>query len=741
MAGLLPDSSVGNVTGLSGDRVSSTDDNLGASPTSFSESLNDNQQDERPTATIIRIHGDKITIEDGASQPKPAPESQNFDDNIAELLDEGDLHEIAQDLLMGIEADIRSRSEFVQNYIKGLDYLGIKMQNQSATRGRRSTAKVYHPALQWACTKFQSSARAELLPASGPCKVVEWAEETAGSDEIARDLEMDMNWYLTAGAPEYYPDMDRGFYYLGYGGTLYKKIYRCPLRQRPVSDCVFIPELIVSPEASSLETALRITHDIGDMTDYDIQQLMDQGIYRQITLMPATTDENQIRRKEREISGKRETQDRPQDMPHRIFETYAFLDLSRFGHAEKGQPKAKRLGSPLSSASTYATGALPLPYKVSIDKDTRTILEIRRNWKQTDKRMRRRRTFIEYAMIPGMGTLNYGYLHLLGNLVQALTALTRLTVDAGMFANFPGGVRLKGARADTNEINPAPGEWAMLDVPVDDIRKALMAMPYKGPDATIFNLITHFEELVQQLVGAVEMSEGEGKTHIPVGTMMAMVEQQTVVMQAVHKRLHTAQAQELSALKDLFAENPSDLVEMENRSGRIWTEEMFANMSLVPASDPNVPSQVHRIMQATALATLAQSQPGLYDIVKVNKRILQAIGISDGQSYMNQAAVANGGAPPKGPDPEMVEKQLDFKEHQQEQQFQQQKVLAEGALREKELLQESQSQQADRANRLQIAKIKLAGDVMKVKATDHQHSGEGLMPQGFGGQQFSPGDS
>ncbi len=713
MAGLLPDSSVGNVTYLGGARMQSPDDEI-ASP-----SL-------RPTATIIRINGDKITIEDGVPAQDEVRQSTNFDDNIAELLSESSLAEIAQDLLDGIESDIRSRQEFVQNYMKGLDYLGIKMQNQGVTRGRKSTAKVFHPALQWACTKFQSSARTELLPASGPCKVVEWNQETAQTDDVARDLEMDMNWFLTVGAPEYYPDMDRGLYYLGYGGTLYKKIYRCPLRQRPASDCVYIPELIVSPEASSLETAQRITHDIGEMTDRDVQKLMDQGVYRQIALMPATTDENQIRKKEREISGKRESSDRPQDMPRRIFECYTFLDLSPYGHKEKGRPKAKRLGSPLSSSSPVE---LPVPYKVSIDRDSREVLEIRRNWKQGNRRFARRRTFVEYAMIPGMGTLNYGYLHLLGNLVQALTALTRMTVDAGMFSNFPGGVRLRGARTDTNEINPAPGEWALLDVPVDDIRKALMAMPYKGPDATVFNLITHFEQLVQQLVGAVEMNEGEGKTHIPVGTMMAMVEQQTVTMQAVHKRLHTAQAAEFAALKELFAENPDDLVEMESRSGRMWTEEMFENVSLVPASDPNVPSQVHRIMQATALATLAQSQPGLYDTVKVNKRILHAIGISDGESYMNPAAVANAGKPPQPPpNPMLQEKMLDAQEHQKDQQFQQQKVMAEGALREKELQQESANQAADRESRLQIAKLKLTGDMMKAQQ-------DKFSPSNFGPEQ------
>lgn len=676
--------------------------------------------------TRISIDGDNITIVDG---PKGADEGESaFDDNLAEKLSAGDLSTIAADLLEGVEADIQYKAEFVANYNKGLEFLGISLAKQGTSRGgKRSTSKVYHPALQYACTKFQSAARAELLPSTGPCKVWNAGDETDIRNTLAEDLEEDLNWYLVSAAPEYYPDMDRGLYYLGYGGTLYKKIYRCPLRQRPVSDSVYLTELHISPEATSLGTAQRITHDIGDLTVDDIRVLIDLGVYREVELGMPQDDNNQVREQERVVSGKKPKITRSEDIPYQLYEVYTFLDLSQYGIKESGQPKAASLNV------TRESTRLPLPYRITIEVNSRQVLEIRRNWKEDDDRFQRRTTFIEYAMIPGMGGMNYGYLHLLGNTVQALTALLRISIDAGMFSNFPGGVRSKGARTDTNEINPGPGEFVPIDAIADDVRKSIMPLPYKEPSMVILQMIQYLEGNIQKIIGSLEFAAGEGRTHIPEGTMAAMVEQQTQTMVAIHKRLHSSQQQELVTLKELFGEHPQDLVRMGNKSGRLWTVDMFNDFSLVPASDPNIPSQAHRVLQIQGLVELVKANPQFYNLMEVNRRALKGLGIADIDKLLQPAPQQ---PPPQNPAMEVARLQAEE---------QKQKQILEGQIRMKELAFESKDRQADRDSREKVAQVKLQADMMKLQHQDAKYTGTGIVPRkfAFGGvvQGFAAGGS
>lgn len=717
MPGLIPD--VGNANALAGFRMQPPDGISAEIP------------DEKSSATIIRINGDEITVEEAVDTRDTnlalSDRSANFDANLAERLSDDDLNQIGSELLEGIESDIRARADFIANYRKGLDYLGLNLTNQGTSRGKRTTAKVTHPALQWACVKFQSGVRAELLPAAGPVKVWNTGEDSPERNSIASDLEKDMNWYLTVAAPEYYPDTDRGYYYLGYGGTVYKKVYFCPIRQRPVSDCVYLPDMVVSPEASAMQTAIRITHDIGDMTNDDMIRYMSLGIYRETPLTTPVVDDNTLRKAEKEVIGIRPTLGREEDTPYRVFECYTYLDLSKYGIREPGQPKAVIDNNGISSRA-------PLPYRVTIERDSRTVLEIRRNWQKGDRTFQRKRVFIEYAMVPGMGNANYGYLHLIGNMTQALTALLRLTIDAGMFSNFPGGVRLKGARADTNEINPAPGEFANLDVPLDDIRKAIMAMPYKEPSQVLLALINQLEKQCQSLMGALEFGVGEGKTHIPMGTMLAMIEQQTQNMAAVHKRLHAAQMQEFIALKEVFAQNPESLVRLGNISGRLWSPQMFEDLTLVPAADPNIPSQSHRLMQIAAAVELAKANPADFNIQALEKLALRSLGFSRPDDFMNH----NPAPPPPSPDAQAKMAQAEEKRasiqlqaRQQEQQLAKQQL--EGQMRVRELQLQEQNDAADRESREKIAALKFETEKLKVQAGDRQFNGQGLQVRGYAG--------
>ncbi|MDE2096334.1 MAG: hypothetical protein KGL39_03745 [Patescibacteria group bacterium] len=657
---------------------------------------------EMPMLRIV-TNGDKTEVEFGADEQTEARES-DFDENLAEHIPNS-LSQIALDIIEGIDSDEQSRQGWVENYVNGLDLLGLKIETQSVARGRRSTSKVRHPLLLWSIIQFQAQSRGEMLPAAGPAKVTKKiGDDSQESNAAATDLERDINYYLTVSAPEYYPDTDRMLFYLGYGGTAFKKIYRCPVRQRPVSESVYLPDLIVSNDATDLENAERVTHRI-EMMKRQLRRLQLDGIYRDVELQQPAPMEDKIRQKERDIQGRRQSStNRPQDMPYTIYECYCFIDLAPYGLIENGAPKG-----------------LPLPYRITVDRDSRTVLEIRRNWREGDEQYRRRRMFVKFGLVPGMGFLDLGFLHLLGNQTKALTALWRVLIDSGIFSAAPAGIRLKGARADTNEINPGPGEFAPLDVPVDDIRKALMALPYKEPSNVLLEMIQMLQIEGQKIVGTLLQESGEGRTNIPVGTIMAMIEQQTQVMASVHKRLHAAQQEELILLKELFAENPEDLWRFSrNQPARRWqTAEEFANYELVPASDPNVPAQLHRTMQAQFIAQLATNPvTGPYfNQLAVLQRQLASVGVGDPQSLLNM----NGPPPSAGPTPADQIKLAQVQQRAQESQQQLALEQSKEQTRLKEIALESADRAADRSSRERVAVIKAHGDMANLAAQTQMH--------------------
>jgi hypothetical protein len=653
-------------------------------------------------AVEIEVDGETgdVTIRDPAA-PK-APQGRGFDDNLAETLDAAALGRIAETLLRGIEADERSRREMLEQYTRGMDLLGLKLEGDAAGfaagQGGKTISRIRHPILLWACVRFQSGARNELLPAAGPVKVRIDGAEDGAKDELAKDFERDFNHYLTVTASEYYPDTDRGLFYLGYGGTLFKKVYRCPLRERPVSECVYMPDLIVSNDATDLANAQRVTHRF-EMAPATLERLKASGFYLDVALVPpaeAALAAQPAKQKEGQIAGVQPQRDQPEDKQHTIYECYSDIDLAPLGHKE---PAAR-------------AGQL-LPYRVSIDHDSRKVLEIRRNWQAGDAGFARRKRFVKYGLIPGFGFYDYGYLHLIGNHTKALTALWRLVIDAGMFATFPGGLRLKGSRASTNEFRPGPGEFPEIDAAgVEDIRKLIMAMPYKEPSGVILEMIQLLMKDAAQIAGTVELELGEGRTNMPVGTILSMIEQQTQVMSAVHKRNHASQQEELLLLKELFAEDPAALAALNPAPARRWqAAEEFADLDLVPASDPNVPAQIHRIMQSTVLWMLASAAPSLFNQQEVVRRILRTINIGDADSLLSTAPPAVAGAGSAPPDPKAAALAAELPLKQQKLALAQQELLQQRADSAREAAaeaQEAQQRQQDRALKAAIEAAKLA---------------------------------
>lgn len=588
------------------------------------------------------------TLPDGSVVVDLAPQAEqtgtstddSFGKNLAEVISDQNLGSIAAEVIEGVNADETSRSAWIATYRDNIDLLGLKIESAGSSTSSQSVSKVRHPVLLESVVKFQAGAGAELLPAAGPAKVQVSTDDTDQEDTTAKDFERDFNYYLTKVATEFYPDTDRMHFYLGYGGCAFKKVFICPMRERPVSEAVYMPDLIVSYDATDLQNAQRVTHVLR-FTRGDAKRMMIVGAWKDIELIMPPSQPTTIQTKEGEVSGVRPDSPRAQDALHVFYECSVELDLLPYGIRNKGAPKG-----------------MPLPYRIVVEKNTQQVVEVRRDWRQGDKLFRRRKHFVKYGLVPGFGFYDLGFLHLIGNQTKALTAIWRILVDAGMFNNFPGGVRVKGTRQTSNVIMPNPGEWPEIDTgPITDIRQALMPLPYKEPSAVLVKLAEIIGQDAQRMGSAVEMEVGEGRTNMPVGTIMAQIEQQTQVMQAVHKRLHRSQAEELQMIRDLFIEEPAMLTKFSKDPKRIWKlAEEFSDLNLVPASDPNVPAQIHRIMLAVAL-TMLSAQSQLYDQYKVQKRVLSMINISNPDELLIDPAKAGPGAAPP-PDSKIVAQQL-----------------------------------------------------------------------------------
>lgn len=575
------------------------------------------------TVTATTSDGTEVSVNaDGSVEIfKPAVITQDwsedeFNANLAERLDDGALGNIASEIIEGVENDIQTRSELIDQYTKGLDLLGTRIEEVSSSSASRSISRIGHPLLIESMVKGHAGMEAELLPAEGPAKIMTIGEVTTEEQQLADDFADDFNYYLTEVATEFYPDTSSMIMHLMYCGNTYKKIFRCPMRDRPVSESVSMLDLIVSDEATDLQNAIRVTHQF-QMTRPQLRRMQIAGRYRDVNLGFSQAMNAPGHAALKAADGLQPASMRPQDVPYTLWETDVDLDILEHKIDGKWEREAPE--------------GLPLAYKVTVDYATRQVLGIWRNWKDGDPLYRKRNMYVRYGLVPALGFHQWGFLHLLGNHTKALRAIWRLMIDAGMFSNFPGGVKLRGARSQTNELAPGPGEWVDVDAPpgATDIRQVLMAMPYKTIDAVYVQLAQIIEEGAQRLGGTVMLETGEGRTNVPVGTIMSMIEQQTQVMAGVHKRAHRSQKEELRKIRELFAENPQDLILLSRDPSRVWSvADAFMDLNLVPASDPNIPAHVHRIMQAWALMMVAQANPQLYDMRAVNMRVLRTIRVS-----------------------------------------------------------------------------------------------------------------
>ncbi len=609
----------------------------------------DSPQFDPVTGTVqIELPDGEVVVSFG--EPQKAKKSSDFNDNLAEQLSESELSTIAEKLLIGIQQDSESRAAWLENMSSGISLLGLETKTPrgaaaSGATPAEGTSTVDHPLLLEAVLRFQANARGELLPTDGPVKVRNDGEGTELSAQLSSALEKDMNHYLTKTAKEYYPDTDRMLLMLGFSGISFKKGYHDPIKRRPVIASIDAKDLIVSNTATDIDGAGRVTHHIM-MRPSVLRRMQLLGAYLDISLptAPLNPIKNPIDAKIDLVQGiAPATAVEPSDQDRELYECYCEIEVPGFEHQIDGED----------------TG-LPLPYKVTLDKEARRILEIRRNWEEDDEFCMPRNRIIAYIFIPGLGFYGIGLLNILGNATKAVTAAWRLMIDAGMFANFPGFLYLKSlAKQLTNQFRIPPGGGLPIDTVGNDIRASIMPLPYKDPSAVFIQLIENIATTAQRVGGTAELQIGEGKQDAPVGTTLAMIEQATKLMSAVHKRLHQAQGQEFDMLKSLLMEDPEALWRHNKKSkvleflkaqygvngalssntgdegAELRHRQMFlaalTDCELVPAADPNTSSQTERYLKVVAMRQMAMTNQNI-DLNAVDERAFKTMGVDDAQS-------------------------------------------------------------------------------------------------------------
>ena len=616
-------------------------------------------QDENGNVLSIEHDDGSITISlNGDSLVDNEDESATGEwfDNLVDKIDAMELQRISGDLLRGIEEDLESRKDWVKDRADGVKLLGLKVELPGiggASDGApvEGMSKVRHPLLLEAVLRFQANARSELLPTDGPVKI---RNDNNGStieeDQAANALERDFNHYLTVTATEYYPDTDRMLLMLGFGGTAFKKVYFCPLRNRPVSETVDADDLIVNNAATDLANARRITHRVM-MRPSTVRRLQILGVYRDIDLGSAAPQKlDSFQRQEKEQQGVSDTIMSVEDRDREIYECYCELNIKGFEHKHKGK----------------ASG-LDVPYRVTIDVSSREIVSIVRNYNDSEENElpEARQVFVKYTFVPGLGFYDIGLLNILGNTTNAITAAWREMLDAGMYSNFPGFLMADtGARQNTNIFRVPPGGGALVKTGGLPIRDAIMPLPYQPPNQALMALVGDMAQTGMRIGGTSEMQVGEGRPEAPVGTTLAMIEQATKVMDAVHKRMHAAQAQEFQLMKECFRDNPQSFWQRNNAPTLPWDEQTFLfaleNCNLIPQADPNTASHGQRVMKIMALKQLQAANPSMYDPIAIDTAALQAIGWNNPSQFLVPQQAQ------QQPPPELIQAQAQMENQKKE---------------------------------------------------------------------------
>ena len=549
-------------------------------------------------------------------------ESAPFDANLAEYMDDGQLIELSTQLVADVEADTQSRREWADTFVKGMQVLGFNYENR--TEPWEDACGVYSTVLAEAAIRFQAEAMSETFPAAGPVKTQILGEITQDKEDAALRVKTDMNYELTDVMVEYRPEHERMLYSLGLAGSAFKKVYFDPSMDRQVALYIPAEDMVVPYGASNLETAERVTH-IMRKTKNDVIKLQDAGFYRNVELgepVTFTTDIEEQKAKESGFSIN-------DDDRYTLYEIHADLILDEVDQPERERPRGMGLARGEERKEGEAL-QIALPYVVTLEQGTGTVLAIRRNWNPDDPLKLKRQHFVHYVYVPGFGFYGLGLIHIIGGYARAGTSIIRQLVDAGTLSNLPGGLKSRGLRVKGDDTPIGPGEFRDVDVPSGSIRDNILPLPYKEPSQTLLALLDKITEEGRRLGAISDMNISDMSANAPVGTTLAILERTLKPMAAVQSRVHYAMKQEFKLLRAIMAEYaPAEYEYMPDRGEQRARQADYATVEVIPVSDPNSSTMAQRVVQYQTVMQMAQAAPQIYDLPQLHRQMIEVLGIKN----------------------------------------------------------------------------------------------------------------
>lgn len=532
--------------------------------------------------------------------------AEDFDANLAEFMDDGALSALGEDLVGDFDKDTGDRRDWIQTYVDGIKLLGLKYEDR--TEPWQGACGVFHPMLTESVVRFQSESMMETFPAMGPVKTQIVGAIDVLREEAAARVREDMNYQLTEVMTEYRSEHEKMLWSLPLAGSAFKKVYYDPSKGRQVATFIPAEDIVVPYGASNIEDSERVTH-VMRKTENELKKLQHAGFYMDVELGEPVVELDDVEKQKAEENGMSAIQ----DDRYRLLEMHVMLDLEGFKDKEDGEE----------------TG-IALPYVVTLEKGSRKILAIRRNWYEDDPLKLKRQHFVHYQYIPGFGFYGYGLIHLIGGYAKSATMLIRQLVDAGTLSNLPGGLKSRGLRIKGDDTPIQPGEFRDVDVPSGSIRDNILPLPYKEPSQVLFSLFNQIVSEGRAFASSGDMNVSDMGTNAPVGTTLALLERTLKVMSAVQARLHYAMKQEFKLLKVIIADyTPAEYAYEPEEGNRAVKKADYDMVDVIPVSDPNAATMAQKVVQYQAVLQLAQSAPQLYNLPLLHRQMIEVLGVKN----------------------------------------------------------------------------------------------------------------
>ena len=564
---------------------------------------------DEPALEIEIENPDSVTLDDGSMEItiEPGKEvSDEFSKNLAEDMDDSELGALASELMEYVDADINSRKDWTETYVKGLEVLGMKYEER--TEPWNGACGVFSTVLTEAAIRFQSETITETFPAQGPVKTEIIGAIDRLKEEAANRVREDMNYRLTEQMPEYRPEHERMLFNLGLAGSAFKKVYYDPGLRRQVSLFVPAEDVIIPYGSSGARTAERVTH-LMRKTKNDVKKLQVNGFYRDVDLGEPVQIHTDVEKKKAEEQGYSVTE----DDRYQIAEIQ--VDWNLKGYEQEDD--------------------IALPYIIAIDRGTNKVLAIYRNWEEEDETYAKRQHLVQYDYVPGFGAYGMGLIHIIGGYARAGTSLIRQLIDAGTLSNLPGGMKSRGLRVKGDDTPIAPGEFRDVDVPSGSIKDNIMMLPYKEPSQVLAALLNQITEEGRRLGSIADMKVSDMSAQAPVGTTLALLERQLKIMGAVQARVHNSMKEEFKLLKNIIRDHAPASYDYDPVAGDPAAMQADYDMvEVIPVSDPNSSTMAQRIMQYQAVMQLAAQAPQIYDLPILHRQMIEVLGVKNAEKLV-----------------------------------------------------------------------------------------------------------